>query len=113
MARVLYTEMVEVAPEAEAQWSAWHSARYVPDVLAQPGFISARKFRDADEGREGWAHYLVHFEVESPEVLEQYLSGTELTKLRQEHAELFGLVTRVSRQIAQEVESFAAPVRIA
>ena len=72
MARVLYMVTIEVSPESEARWDSWHSEHHVPDLLAQPGFLGARKFRDPDEGKDGWARYLVLYEVESPEALAEY-----------------------------------------
>ncbi|HLL52452.1 MAG TPA: DUF4286 family protein [Myxococcaceae bacterium] len=111
MARVLYMVTIEVSPESEARWDSWHSEHHVPDLLAQPGFLGARKFRDPDEGKDGWARYLVLYEVESPEALEAYLSGTEVNRIRQDYQERFGTVTRLSRQIAIETESFPPVAR--
>jgi len=113
MARVLYMVAIEVAPEAEAEWNAWHNTHHIPEVLAEPGFLGARKFRDPDEGKEGWARYLVHYELENPEALDQYLSGRSVARIREDHAERFGSVTRLSRQIAVEVATFSSQVSIA
>jgi len=113
MARVLYMVAIEVAPEAEAEWDAWHNTQHIPEVLTEPGFLGARKFRDPDEGKDGWIRYLVHYELETPEALDQYLAGRSVVRIRKDHVDRFGRVTRLSRQIAVEVATFSSPLRIA
>jgi quinol monooxygenase YgiN len=111
MARVMYMVTIEVAPDVEDRWNSWHSEQHVPELLAQPGFLGARKYRDPDEGKDGWARYIVLYELESPEALEAYLAGAEVGRLRQDYAERFGPVTRLFRQIAIETETFAPAAR--
>jgi antibiotic biosynthesis monooxygenase (ABM) superfamily enzyme len=102
MSHAVYVVTIEVAPEAEQRWNEWHGAHHVPAVLREPGFLGARKFRAADLAPDGWIRYVMHFELESLEALQRFLE-TGSQRLRQEHVELFGTVTRVSRQSLVEV----------
>jgi hypothetical protein len=74
--------MSEVAPELDDEFNRWYDEEHIPERLACPGFISARRF----QALEGQPKYLALYELESPDVLqsEHYLrdtkNPTELTK---------------------------------
>lgn len=97
--RVLYQVLVQVAPEAERSWNEWNSQQHIPDVLRQPGFVGATKFRCEPGGGHEWPEYLVQYELSSRAALEAYLAGDAVVRLRHEHEERFGDVTRISRRI--------------
>ncbi len=95
---VIYTVKVEIDPAAEHAWDEWNTRTHIPDVLAQPGFIRATKYKlDTPEGE--WSQYLVWYEVDSRESLDAYLSSEAVIRLRAEHQERFGSAARLSRMI--------------
>lgn len=58
--------MMEVEPEFEEEFNRWYWEEHVPERLALPGFISARRYQAV----EGEPKYLALYEVESAEVLQ-------------------------------------------
>src|SRR2546423_1555113 len=42
---VLYMVTVEIDPQAEAAWDAWNTEHHTPEVLREPGFVRAAKYR--------------------------------------------------------------------
>lgn len=97
--RVIYQVQVQVAPEAERSWDVWNTREHVPAVLRQAGFVRAVKYRTEPADGSGWVEYLVHYEVASRAALDSYLAGDDVVRLRREHEERFGEVTRLSRRI--------------
>ena len=49
-----YIVTIEVSPAAEQTWSRWQSEHHIPEVLAEPGFLGARKLRDTQLAEDGW-----------------------------------------------------------
>jgi Domain of unknown function (DUF4286) len=96
---VLYLLGVEVAPQAEAQWAAWHRQVHMHDVLRCPGFRQGVRWRDAEAAPDGWARYLVLYQLESRTALDAYLGGPEVARLRADHEARFGAVTRLTRRV--------------
>ena len=105
---VLYVVRVEIAPEAERAWDEWNTAEHIPDVLAQPGFVRATKYRLSATTPDGWARYWVFYEVETRADLDAYLAGDEVKRLRGEHLERFGGASRLTREILEEVAAVEA-----
>jgi quinol monooxygenase YgiN len=95
---VFYGVMVEVDPKEEAMWSEWHTRQHILDVLAQPGFVRATKYR-LDTSNGDWHQYLTIYELSSREALDAYLQGEAVTRLRADHYTHFGHCTRLSRMI--------------
>jgi hypothetical protein len=95
---VLYGVMVEVDPKEEAAWNEWHTRQHIPDVLAQPGFLHATKYR-LDTTNGDWSQYLTAYELVSREALDAYLQGEAVSRLRADHYAHFGHCTRLSRMI--------------
>ena len=98
---VVYLVKVEVAPESERLWDDWNSTRHIPDVLAEPGFVRATKYRLASKAPDGWAVYWVLYEVETRAALEAYLRGEAVKRLRGDHLARFEKTTRLSREILE------------
>jgi len=96
---VLYLLGIEVAPEAEARWAPWHREVHMRDVLRCPGFQRGTRWRDMEAAPDGWARYLVLYEVESRTALDAYLGGAEVARLRADHEARFGAVTRLTRRV--------------
>lgn len=64
---------VEIDPADEEEFNRWYDEEHVPEKLATPGFISARRFRICDGG----PRYMVIYELAnadaatSPEYMSQ------------------------------------------
>lgn len=97
---VIYQVQVQVAPESERSWDEWYGRQHIPEMLRQPGFVRAVKYRSENGGGSpAWPEYLIHYEVETRAALEAYLAGDEVVRLRSEHEERFGEVTRMARRV--------------
>ncbi|OGA35446.1 MAG: hypothetical protein A3G80_15320 [Betaproteobacteria bacterium RIFCSPLOWO2_12_FULL_62_13b] len=63
--RYLFTIRVDIAPEHEQAFNEWYSGIHVPELLALPGFISARRYRAI----EGAPRFFTLYEIAEPGVL--------------------------------------------
>lgn len=106
---VLYAVLAEVDPKEESAWNDWHTRQHIPDLLAQPGFVRATKYK-LDTSNGDWSQYLVFYEVASREALDVYLHGEAVTRLRADHYARFGHCTRLSRMILTPVASVNKPI---
>lgn len=61
----------DIDPALEAEFHRWYEEEHVPERMALPGFLSARRFRAI----EGAPKFLALYDLESPDVLasEPYL----------------------------------------
>jgi hypothetical protein len=100
---VLYCVVVDVSPEAEAEWAEWNARHHVPQVLAEPGFLRATRYR-ADTEPGAWPRYVIAYELASREALDGYLGGQALVRLRADHSRRFGAVTRLSRLVLAPID---------
>lgn len=64
--------MMQPPPAMEEEFNAWYDTEHVPERLAVPGFLSARRFVSLD----GHPRYLALYDLERPEVLQspEYLA---------------------------------------
>jgi hypothetical protein len=71
----LLLTLTEPVPRDEDEFNAWYDTEHLPERLAIPGFVSARRWADPD-ARPGEGRYLATYELERPEVLEtpEYLA---------------------------------------
>jgi hypothetical protein len=71
--RAVLVVTIEVEPEHADELSRWYDTKHVPDRLAMPGFISARRFESTD--RPG--RFLAIYELEGPEAAlsQQYMDA--------------------------------------
>jgi hypothetical protein len=99
MAAVAYVVTIEVAPEIVDEWSRWLDAEHVPALLAQPGFVSATRYRDESIAFDGWTRYVVRYDVDSRDALRAYHASSEAARLRADHDARWGSNARVSRQV--------------
>ena len=110
--RTVYLVKAEVAPEAERAWDEWNTRHHIPEVLREPGFVRASKYRvEGGAAADGWVAYWVLYEAESREALEAYLRGEAVARLRADHAGRFGSVVRLSRAILLSVAEVEAARR--
>jgi hypothetical protein len=56
-----------VAPEALAEYEAWHGIEHVPERLTMPGFLGARRFV---RGRGARSRFLTLYDLDTPAALE-------------------------------------------
>lgn len=54
-----------IAPEQEAQFNAWYDGEHIPERLALPGFLEARRYRDASTPHR----YCALYDTDSPSAL--------------------------------------------
>jgi antibiotic biosynthesis monooxygenase (ABM) superfamily enzyme len=106
MPRVLYVVTVDVAPASEQDWNDWHSEHHIPQLMELPGFLGVRKYREPRPLTDGWLRYVTFYELADQESLDRYQAGEDARRLRAEHQERFGDVTRVARKVLHEVRSF-------
>jgi hypothetical protein len=66
----LLLTMTEPRPSDEDEFNAWYDTEHIPERLAIPGFVSARRWVAAPRpGDEIHGKYLATYELASPEVL--------------------------------------------
>jgi hypothetical protein len=65
----LLLTMTEPAARDEEEFNAWYDTEHIPERLAIPGFISARRWVDP-AAQPGEGRYLATYELESPGVLD-------------------------------------------
>jgi quinol monooxygenase YgiN len=108
--RTIYLVKAEVKPEAEQAWDEWNTRHHVPEVLAEPGFVRAAKYRvEGGTAADGWISYWILYETESREALEAYLTGPAVQRLRADQSARFGSAVRLSRTILLPVAEVEAP----
>jgi hypothetical protein len=64
--RGLLLFMTDIDPASEADFNRWYEEEHLPERMAIPGFIRARRFRAI----EGAPKYLALYDLESSEVLQ-------------------------------------------
>lgn len=62
----LHIVMVDVAEEDEEAFHRWYDETHLPDILACPGWLSARRYRCL----EGGPRWVAVYEIAGPEAYE-------------------------------------------
>jgi hypothetical protein len=57
--------MMQPSPDFESEFNDWYDTDHVPERLAIPGFLAAKRY----ECVEGWPRYLAIYDLADPEVL--------------------------------------------
>lgn len=109
-ANAVYRVTIEVAPEAEHAWVEWQTNEHIPDVLKQPGFLGATRWKDQERAPDGWARYVIHYRAQSLAAIEAYRASPAAAHLRDDHTKKFGSVTRITRSVLGE-PIFVGPER--
>jgi antibiotic biosynthesis monooxygenase (ABM) superfamily enzyme len=89
--------MIDVKPEDEAGFNRWYNEEHIPELMALPGFISARRFEVEGEGQK----YLAIYELEDAKVFDtpQYKAWREASEsTRRMSAKFVSRTRRVYRQ---------------
>ncbi|WP_246666188.1 DUF4286 family protein [Aquamicrobium sp. LC103] len=58
--------LVDIDPEVEDDFNAWYDEIHIPDILACPGWLSAKRHRCV----EGGPKYVAVYEITGPEAYE-------------------------------------------
>jgi heme-degrading monooxygenase HmoA len=98
-AGAIFRVTIEVAPAVEGEWSRWHAEVHMPEVASQPGFLGATRWRDAESAADGWTRYIVHYEAEHAAAIESYRKSEASARLRADHDQRYGQVTRIARTL--------------
>lgn len=97
---VIYEVNLEIEPEVADEFKIWlHS--HISEMLALPGFVSARGFKRQpdEEGCAGIPLLLtVHYTLESREALEKYFKE-HAPRMREDGMKRFGGNFKASRRI--------------
>ena len=57
--------MTDIDPAHESEFHRWYEEEHIPERMAIPGFLTARRF----QAIEGAPKYLALYDLESPDVL--------------------------------------------
>jgi quinol monooxygenase YgiN len=106
MKPALYAVTVEMAPDSEPACLQWLQKLHIPEVLREPGFLRCRLWKDTAPAQDGWARYVVHYELTSQDAVEQYLNGEAVKRLRADGVARFGSAMRATRATLTEVAHF-------
>jgi hypothetical protein len=55
-----------VSPDRDGEFNEWYDGAHVPELLAVPGFVSARRYRRV--GDDGGPEYLAVYEIEADDL---------------------------------------------
>jgi len=72
MASYFYYILAEVAPEKGRPYLDWLEGGHIAKVMTFPGFLKVQRVVLADPTEDGWMRYLIAYELEGKEVLENY-----------------------------------------
>jgi hypothetical protein len=74
-------------PNAEPALLAWLDGGHIAEVVAQPGFLWARRFRLEQDAPDGWHAYVMIYGVASKAALEAYFVNPIHEKFKRENAQ--------------------------
>ncbi len=81
-----------VAPEAEARLLAWLDGGHTAEVVAQPGFLWARRIRLEETDSLGWRAFASIYGLESKAALDAYFKNPVREKFAREQAPFAGVM---------------------
>jgi len=61
---ICYVETFSTTPEQDAEFNDWYDNIHLAEVVARPGFVSARRFAPAGPGKP----YVAIYEIESDDI---------------------------------------------
>jgi hypothetical protein len=81
-------------------WNRWHTQSHMPDVIKQPGFLKASKYRRVNlEGDK--IEYRTIYEMRDKKAFQDYDRSPVAKKLREDHKAKFGDSTRLERFVLE------------
>jgi len=115
-APVLYMVKVWVSPSGGSGYLRWLEHKHMAEVIAERGFLWARKVHLEQTAEDGWHGYLLIYGLESRDALEAYLNSPARERFWQE-LEPLNAVHRAERfygavDFVVEREGEAPPIRL-
>ena len=96
--RCLYEVTLHIHPSLAGEYDPWLQT-HVADMLALPGFISARIYTvEPDQENPGTLGRVVHYQLENRQAFDDYLN-THAERMRNEGLSRFGNRVTASRRI--------------
>jgi antibiotic biosynthesis monooxygenase (ABM) superfamily enzyme len=95
---VFYVVKSIVNPNVEQDWDTWHTNSHVPDVLKQPGFLKATKFRRAEQTGDKPEYWTI-YEMQSMKAFHEYSTSEAAKKLRADQDAKFGDAIKAERYL--------------
>lgn len=87
-APVVYLVKFWVKPGGEQNVFAWLDGGHLQDVVAQPGFLWATRYKLAEPDKDGWPGYAMIYGVKSAESLRAYFASAATKRYAEERAKL-------------------------
>ncbi len=74
-AQILYMVKAWVSPDGGERYLQWLEQKHMAEVIREPGFVWARKYRLDQTDEKGWVGYLLIYGLKSRAALEAYLDS--------------------------------------
>lgn len=87
-APVVYLVKFWVKPGGEKKVFGWLDGGHLQDVVAQPGFLWASRYKLAEPDKEGWAGYAMIYGVKSMQALRAYFDSAATKRYVEERKQL-------------------------
>ncbi len=82
----------------EKEYNDWYDNVHIPDILATPGFISARRY-EQKEFRDGRGKYLAIYQIDTDDIDKTIALRRERRKREMEQGHYTDLLVRVWRDV--------------
>lgn len=76
--KCIYLVRVWINPKVEKEVLAWLDGGHTADVVGQPGFVEAHRYRLEQDAPDGWHAYVNLYLLESRQALETYFNDAKL-----------------------------------
>ena len=86
-APVIFIVRFWIKPGSQDTVLAWLDGGHIAEVVGEPGFLWARRYRLDSEGEDGWPAYSLIYGLTSMEDLHSYLDGEAPKRFARERAE--------------------------
>ena len=77
-APVMYMSRFWVSPAGKQQVFDWLDGGHCAEVVAQPGFLFAKRVKLEQSGDDGWESYFMIYGLESRQALDNYFANKAL-----------------------------------
>jgi hypothetical protein len=87
-APVVYLVKFWVKPGGEKKVFGWLDGGHLQDVVAQPGFLWARRYKLTEPDKDGWPGYAMIYGVKSMQALSAYFNSAATKRYADERKAL-------------------------
>ena len=94
-------------PAREAEYNDWYDNIHMPNVLATPGFVSAKRYENSTP-QEGRGKYIAVYEIETDDLTETMKVRSQKRAEEAERGEMSDLIDSVSQIQFRLIGSFEA-----